>query len=117
MPVLIPQLEPPKDADPVAAATTQLLEQVRAMTEWYTNGDSSPSSLLILLGIDNCKSERRIREPKCNEKEVEGQKGLMESSEALNVIDKILQTRLGLSFPYNQKVYCPLRSYAPRLSL
>lgn len=74
-------------------------------------------ALLIFLGIDNCKSGQRIREPKCNEKEVEGQKGLMESSEALNVIDKVLQTRLGLSFPYNQKVYCPIRSYAPRLSL
>ncbi|OXG85669.1 hypothetical protein C345_03710 [Cryptococcus neoformans A2-102-5] len=84
MPVLIPQLEPPKDADPVAAATTQLLEQVRAMTEWYTNGDSSPSSFIDFAGY------RQLQE-------------WAKNPEALNVIDKILQTRLGLSFPYNQK--------------
>lgn len=29
-------------------------------------------ALLIFLGIDNCKSGQRIREPKCNEKEVGG---------------------------------------------
>lgn len=34
-----------------------------------------------------------------------GRKGLTENSEALNVIDKILRARLGLPFPYNQKVY------------
>lgn len=64
-------------------------------------------ALLIFLGIDNCKSGQRIREPKCNEKEVGGggRKGLTENSEALNVIDKILRARLGLPFPYNQKVY------------
>ncbi|OWZ73650.1 hypothetical protein AYX14_00794 [Cryptococcus neoformans] len=78
MPVLIPQLGPPKDANPVAAATTQLLEQVRALTEWYANGDSSPSSFIDFAGY------RQLQE-------------WAKNPEALNVIDKILQTRLGFS--------------------
>lgn len=84
MPALIPQLEPPKDADPIAAATIQLLEQVRATTEWYTNGDSSASSFIDFSGY------RQLQE-------------WAKNPEALNVIDKILRARLGLPFPYNQK--------------
>ncbi|WVN88904.1 uncharacterized protein L203_104119 [Cryptococcus depauperatus CBS 7841] len=84
MPASIPQVDPPKDADPVALALTELTQQVRAVTEWATNGDPSPQSFV------DFHTYQQLQE-------------WAKKPEALDVIDGILQWRLKLPYPYNYK--------------
>ncbi|WVQ83763.1 hypothetical protein IAT38_005907 [Cryptococcus sp. DSM 104549] len=82
----LPQLTPPPpDApapDPAAVALEELIVTVRAWTEWVTNSD--PSTFVDYPVYQQFKE-------------------WVKTKEALDVIDGILQARLKLGFPHNQK--------------
>ncbi|OCF33962.1 hypothetical protein I316_04308 [Kwoniella heveanensis BCC8398] len=90
MPKPLPKLdttyteESPDPRDPLAVALDRHLEDVRLWTEWVTNGDPSTAGWIDY-------TIWRTFEVWIGRKE------------ALDIIDSILQSRLKLGFPYDQK--------------
>ncbi|WVQ97532.1 hypothetical protein IAU59_004646 [Kwoniella sp. CBS 9459] len=76
--------ESPDPRDPLTVALDKHLEDVRLWTEWLTNGDPSTANWIDYAVWKTFES-------------------WIGRKEALDIIDSILQSRLKLGFPYDQK--------------